>query len=231
MAYAFVQTSPQILGGGGNNTLTSPSMTFTAGNLIIVAIAVGNGVEQHVSTVTDTLGNTYQRATGSHIFASNVFSGTAVEIWYAMNVTGGATTVTVTWPSGGGFSIGYVTEWSGIATSSALVGVGTNSGTLAGASLTPNVTNAATSQPALYFAFIFANAASATATNITDRTGNLATAHGVVGDTRRTTTSPFTATVTFPATEFFVATSACFKETGGAPPPVAPSRVVIFFIQ
>lgn len=115
MSVAFVQYART--NGGAVNTVTSGSMTFTAGNLIVVNIIMGNANEQIANTVTDTLGNTYHRLSASHGFNPNVFSGAAQEIWYAYNVTGGTGTVTASWTQAGGFGWIDVAEYSGLGTS------------------------------------------------------------------------------------------------------------------
>jgi hypothetical protein len=225
MAYAFVQTSPETTGSG--TTIVSPSMTFTTGNLIVVPIIVGNSTEQHVSSVTDTLGNTYHLAGGTHVFSSALFSGAALEIWYAQNITGGTGTITVSWPSAGGFSIAYFMEYSGLALTNSLQGTANASGI----STTGSVTASTTAQPAMFFEFTFGGngSSAATATNVTDRSGNFVGGNGSVGDTRLTSLSPFTATTTFNNGVPWIAGAACFIEFGVVPP--ASSGIVVVIME
>lgn len=118
MAIAFIQYAQGTSGSGVANVSTS-SLTLTAGNLAVVSVLVGNGTEQHVSSVTDSLGNAYTFA-GTHIFNASLFGGAALEVWYCQNCLGGTTTVTANWSSAGGFSLIELGEYSGIATSGAL---------------------------------------------------------------------------------------------------------------
>lgn len=101
------------------NTVSFPSSVM-AGNLIIVAITHFIGA---VSSVTDNQGNTYTQATASqHANASKDY----VELYYAKNVRGGATTITVTFSVLGG-DVG-IYEYAGLNTTSPLDQVASNTG-------------------------------------------------------------------------------------------------------
>jgi hypothetical protein len=108
-------------------------ITPTTGNWLIVATWIGNGSQQTVSSITDTLGNAYSFCTGAYVFNGGVNSGTSLQLWYAPVTTGGATTVTVNWPSAGGYSNMSVAEYSGITA----FDFGTN---LGGSQTTPTIT-------------------------------------------------------------------------------------------
>jgi hypothetical protein len=84
------------------------SSNTTAGDTIIVAI---DGEASSISSVTDSLGNTYTKAVG-------ITSPSNLAIYYASDMTGGADTVTADFGSSTGFSTLYIQEVSGVAVSS-----------------------------------------------------------------------------------------------------------------
>ncbi len=115
-AIAKLQTGTEATGTGNSISPTLPSAS-TAGNLLVAVLANGN------------------------TFSSNAFSGPSgwtnatgiwqsgngrVEIWYRANNPGGITSATFTVGNSGGAIIGELTEWSGVAISSPLDKVGTN---------------------------------------------------------------------------------------------------------
>ncbi len=102
-----------------SSTVSLPS-SATTGDLIIVAITQYKG---EVSSVMDNQGNSYIQVTSAqHANSSSDY----VQMYYAKNVTGGATTVIVTFSISGG-NLG-IYEYSGINTTSPLDQVVTNSG-------------------------------------------------------------------------------------------------------
>lgn len=125
-APAFVQYVFHSAGSGVTSN-TSPSITITAGNTIIVFGEIGNA-GQTSNTCTDTLGNTYTRIAAAHGSNGLVFGGTAEDIWYCVNAKGGTGTVTITFPSSGGYFNMWVVEASGIASQLAGNGTGNASG-------------------------------------------------------------------------------------------------------
>lgn len=136
MALAVVQTKT---GATTAITATTVAATWsgntTSGNLIIVGLAGGI---QHVSSITDSQGNTYTVADTGH------FSFSMCEIWYAKNITGGTTpTVTATLASGEPATI-HLYEVSGADTTSPLDVHANASGNGVTAN-TPTVTSGATS--------------------------------------------------------------------------------------
>jgi hypothetical protein len=130
----YVQSSDTI-----TNTVSFPS-SVTAGNLIIVAITHFLGV---VSSVEDNQGNIYTQVTApQHANASKDY----VELYYAKNVKGGATTITVTFSVLGG-DVG-IYEYAGLNKTSPLDQVVSN----AGSGQSPNGgTLSATTDNELYF--------------------------------------------------------------------------------
>jgi hypothetical protein len=101
-----------------NSTAVSASFTklTTAGNTIVVAVSTSGPA---ISTVGDTQGNSFVRAVGSG----------RDSIWYATNIPGGADMVTANFPSAANFSLIYIHEYAGIAASSTLDQVSSQSGT------------------------------------------------------------------------------------------------------
>lgn len=99
---------------GGSTSIALPSGNHTAGNLLVVLLSGWNA--ETVSSVTDTAGNTYYW-TGQRSPYTNTDSG-FTEIWYAYNITGGASNVVTVNYSG---TVTYrevtVYQYSGIDTS------------------------------------------------------------------------------------------------------------------
>lgn len=99
---------------------------LTAGNLIIVGGA--SGINGDTLTVSDTRGSTFNA-----LHATLSTGNLSARSWYAMNVTAGADTVTVT--SGLGFGTDAVVyEVSGLATTSALDATASATGSTANGS-------------------------------------------------------------------------------------------------
>jgi IPT/TIG domain len=122
---AFVQSNsvPATL----QSSLTTLSATFkvaqTVGNLNIVVVGWGDTTSL-VKTVTDSSGNTYSQAGGT-----TTGSGLRQAIYYARNIAGGSTTVTVTFNGAAAYPDLRILEYSGLDTSNPLdvtaAGVGT----------------------------------------------------------------------------------------------------------
>lgn len=94
-------------------SLAFPGAT-AAQNLIVVHLDWDNqGAD--VSTLTDNAGNTYKKINGKTNWNGANY---AADLWYAYNITGGATTITATLSANPTtfFQI-YITEFSGIASS------------------------------------------------------------------------------------------------------------------
>lgn len=114
MAIAFVQSNQAL----NATSVTSQAVSFTgnttSGNMIIVAIGTATSGTSSVTSITDSQGNTYQRAIRQANSTTSM-----VEIWYAMNIVGGTTpTVTATLASMRPAMAIY--EFSGLALSAAL---------------------------------------------------------------------------------------------------------------
>ena len=83
----------------------------TSGNLNVVIVGWNDAVNS-VSSVTDSKGNPYQRATGPVIFNS-----LSQSIYYAKNIAGGSNTVTVNFSGAATYPDIRILEYSGINTS------------------------------------------------------------------------------------------------------------------
>lgn len=141
MAITRVQTAAYANSAGASKTASFPA-NVTAGNLIVVAVCAPNTVT--VSSVTDSLGNTYQQA-GSR----NQWNGAAsISIHYAYNVAGGTCTVTVTLSASSNLSFS-ATEYAGALTSSGVLDSTANNGAT---STGPTVTVSASQAGDLLFA-------------------------------------------------------------------------------
>ena len=114
MAYAYVKTTT---GTANGNTV---AFTYTPGNLLILQVGSSTGGGTPTFTAADTDSNTYQQGSASANAGNNYWHG-----WrYVENAGGdGSTTVTVTFNGGTpGETAIKVHEYSGLATSGALIG-------------------------------------------------------------------------------------------------------------
>lgn len=118
MALAFVSRANTPTHTTGT-TLSSPSQSHTTGNLLVVCIQAQDGGVVPTS-VTDTAGNTYTKATNS---PSNNNGGVNYDyIYYAKNITGNASNVvTSTWATGWNYLAITVYEFSGADTTAPFV--------------------------------------------------------------------------------------------------------------
>jgi hypothetical protein len=103
---------PQVFPG---TTCTIPATA--SGHLIVVAWASAFGTNPTIASVTDSAGNRYSEAGAAKAFDSS--ANEIVDIWYAINSTSGATTVTIT-PSPTGTGAALIWEFSGVNTTSPL---------------------------------------------------------------------------------------------------------------
>lgn len=109
MSAAYVQRKANATASAVTLDITFDAAT-ASGNLIVVYNALGS-TTRSISSVTDTQGNTYQRA-GTIQRCSEA----SVDVWYAYAITGGATTITVTMDAETGYWYVTCTEWSGLLT-------------------------------------------------------------------------------------------------------------------
>lgn len=111
MAIAYVNS-----GAGGVDTVAGTSISASAisaitGNFIVVSVRAYSIKDNFVSSVTDTAGNTYTKAT------SILQSGDGLELWYAYNITGNASNV-ITANLDGSYRYRYIiaAQYSGVYT-------------------------------------------------------------------------------------------------------------------
>jgi PKD repeat protein len=103
-AIHFVQSAGNLSTQNATGVSASFTSSTTAGNVIVVGASTAGPA---ISSVVDTQGNTYVQAAASGSDA----------IWYASAIKGGADTVTANFVSRTGYSLIYVHEYSGLATS------------------------------------------------------------------------------------------------------------------
>jgi hypothetical protein len=118
MAIAFVQAATQVDVSGSSTTAPTIAITATGGNAILPVAHIGDfgGTTLSLTNITDG-GNTYTARTAQH---TDAFERTIAIAGFAVNVTGGARTVTFNLANtSGGANRYYVLgclEYSGIDT-------------------------------------------------------------------------------------------------------------------
>ena len=143
---AAAQVQFKAANTGTVSTATSFTATLAAapsnGNTLIAVIATRSTSQGRITSITQT-GATWSRATQS---AAGSSTGSTTEIWYAPNVSGAATQVTINQTSGAR-SAAVVIEYSGVLTASALDVVASSySAGTAGTSASTGTTATATAQ-------------------------------------------------------------------------------------
>jgi hypothetical protein len=115
-AISFVQVSSGPSTIQSSNSLVSVTYgnAQTAGDLNIVVVGWGDNTST-ISSVTDSLGNTYSRAVGP-----TSTRGLQQSIYYAKNIAGGSNTVTVTFNQAAAYPDVRILEYSGLSASSPL---------------------------------------------------------------------------------------------------------------
>jgi hypothetical protein len=113
---SFVQVSsgPSTLQSSNSSVAVAYGKKQTAGDLNIVVVGWGDNTST-ISSVTDSLGNTYSRAVGP-----TSTSGLQQSIYYAKNIVGGNNTVKVTFNQAAAYPDVRILEYSGLSTSSPL---------------------------------------------------------------------------------------------------------------
>lgn len=116
MAFTFVQTKDNAQLTTSTTNVVTPTNPLTAGNLVIINIRLST-VGITVNSVTDSKGNTYALAT-----TASSLGGAALNQYqyYGVQITGGATSVTVTLSSSATSRV-IVDEFSGNASTNASV--------------------------------------------------------------------------------------------------------------
>lgn len=103
-AFGAVQTSTQVTGNGASPLAITLSAT-TQGNLVVVHVYMRTGHTNTVTSVTDNAGNTY-------VIGAKFTAQRSVYQAYGMQITGGATSVSVAFSSTGTYHVG-ADEYSG----------------------------------------------------------------------------------------------------------------------
>jgi len=116
---ARIQTKTANNGAGGTSCSITMDAAPTDGNLLVMTVATSGTATGRVSSITQT-GASWARAT------EIAKTGVTCEIWYAMNVSGAATGITVNLASSI-IAICTVLEYSAMATTSALDKIASNS--------------------------------------------------------------------------------------------------------
>ncbi len=101
---SYLQSASSVSFTSATGVSVSFTSNTTLGNTIVVAASTAGPA---ISSVADTQGNTYVQAVAS---GSNA-------IWYATSIKGGADTITANFAASTGFSLIYVHEYAGLATS------------------------------------------------------------------------------------------------------------------
>jgi hypothetical protein len=132
----LVQSNVNGNEAGTSNMSVSFNSSNTAGNFLIVTGTAARPAS--TLTISDTLGNSYTAAMGP---VTDTVQNVTVYIWYVANCKGGASTVTIT-PSGTAALEIHVSEWSGLAASSTVDQIASNTGTGTSVSSGPQTTTA-----------------------------------------------------------------------------------------
>ena len=112
MAFAFVQQAENSAAASGTS-LAAPAVTYTSGNLLVVW-TYWDGGDGGTFGVADGGSNTYT-------LIANKVSGGRWAVYYVENCTGGSLQPTMSWSAAVTNRAIYVAEYSGIATSGALI--------------------------------------------------------------------------------------------------------------
>ena len=138
---AFVQSTstPNYL-SANPLSLTFPANT-TPGDAIIVGGEWGNTAG--AVSCSDNKGDTFIAPSSIDIFDPNVNALQGMAICYALNIAGGPTTVTITFPTNS-YTAMSIQEYSGIATSSALDAASANNTTTVSTAANDATSNAST---------------------------------------------------------------------------------------
>ena len=126
MAISFVQYDDFRTADNVATVANDTALNTTTGNLLVVAIGSSSstGDDAIVTGVADTEGNTYTKAIGAYRTTN---TSDREEIWYAENITGNANNVTTaTFTGNSDYCYISVAEFSGAATSSALLDTSSN---------------------------------------------------------------------------------------------------------
>ena len=212
-AIAFVQVNAAS-GSSTNTESVAFTSNTTAGDLILVGSDFSSG---SISSVTDTQGNTFTQV-GSALHNPN---GHYAVLFYAANIKGGADTVTAKISASASFLQVYLTEYSGVATSSPLDvqagAVGTGS-TVSSGSATTTVADD------LIFGYMDSGGTGSTGSGFTQRSGF---SGNVIEDEIAGAAGSYAATGT--STSDWTMQMAALKPTSSSSPTIALSPTSLSF--
>jgi len=138
ISFAQVSSGPSTIQSSNSSVAVPYGKAQTAGDLNIVAVGWGDS-SSTISSVTDSLGNTYSLAVGP-----TSISNLQQSIYYAKNIAGGSNTVTVTFNQAAAYPDVRILEYSGLDTISPLnvtaaaVGSGTSASSGSANTTAPN---------------------------------------------------------------------------------------------
>ncbi|MDQ2775449.1 MAG: putative Ig domain-containing protein [Acidobacteriota bacterium] len=202
---------------GTAGAITTVTLSATgAGHFL--AVQINNG-DATVASVSDTQKNTFAKA------ASLKVGNQDIEIWYAMNITGGADTVTVTGNSNTSYIWAAASEYSGVATTNALDAKTSASGSGQSASSGNTLTTTQASEVVIGIADWYsctANTIPTPGTGYTSRQTASCLANSdetVAQDSVLSSTGAYSVTATGanPSDSTWIVVGASFKATGAAP--------------
>jgi hypothetical protein len=110
----LVQSAKNDFGGAVSSQVKAFGSNNTAANMIVV-LASNAGTNAGTVTISDTNLNTY-----TNLFTDVTINGSVQAAWFALNIAGGANTVTVSWSTGAQSSAMAIAEYSNVLTAAAL---------------------------------------------------------------------------------------------------------------
>lgn len=139
MSITKVQAAANYTASGSESVTALLSSALTTGNAVLVFVRSGSSA---VASVNDVKGNSYSKLTSTQWGASPNPSDRTAEVWYALNITGGATEIEVAFAANSSYG-NFVTavEYSGVSSLSAPAGATGRAGTIQSNSATLNYAN------------------------------------------------------------------------------------------
>ena len=116
MSIAYVQSATGYITGAGSTITITLGASPTNGNCLIIAVAIASGIRV-VSSISQTGASWTKQIQHNN---SNGSGNTEVEIWAAFNVSSAGTGITITLSAASLNAVARCSEFSGVATSSAL---------------------------------------------------------------------------------------------------------------
>jgi len=217
----FVQALPTGKSSSGTGAVTTSAfgLTTTTGNHIALVIGDDSGLAATgITSVTDSYGNTYTKAVGDA-------GTTALSIWHAKNITGGAShTITINWNLVTTSKVSYAGQESSGLNTTAPLDVTASSSTGSPSATISSGTTAATSMASelviVAGSWQDATVTASEGTGYTDLSGNngLTLAMMAMESKAVTTTGTQSGTLPLRASTNWIGVIATFKAAGGGPP-------------